>query len=434
MRSACTSLLLVGAFGADPNADKLELAVRNDAERAEMVAQINAIPGITWRAAIDPRFQGQPIGASKPLLGVKPGAKQYLDDAVRLGTVKRVPVAEVNDLPSSFDSATNPAWKMCAKVIADIRDQSNCGCCWAFGAASAASDRMCIATNGTVALPLSAEDICFCGSSDGCQGGMLPDAWQYISESGAVTGGQQGDGPFDSLGLCSDFSLPHCHHHGPAGKDPYPAEGKPGCLSQNSKTCPTKCSSSSKAPHADFTKDKFKFSGDVVTYPTDADTIAKAIMDHGPVEVAFNVMGDFENYAGGIYTVTSQKQLGGHAVRMVGWGEEGGTKYWKVANSWNPYWGEKGYFRIRRGTNEAGIEEQATSSSSDSKWSGGVLPPAPPAPKGCATALSVACGEAKSGGPNVCRGCCDAHESQLEKAGCTEADWDKWCQETALVV
>jgi len=405
----------------------------HDLERADMVAHINAIPGITWRAAVDPRFQGQPIGASKSLLGVKEGAKENLETAIRLGTVKKLPVIQTSSLPASFDSVSNPAWKACAKVIGDIRDQSNCGCCWAFGAASAASDRMCIATNGTVVLPLSAEDICFCGSDDGCQGGFLPDAWQYISETGAVTGGQQGDGPFDDLALCSDFSLPHCHHHGPVGKDPYPAEGQPGCPSQSSPRCPSKCDSKAKQPHAVFAKDKFKFSGDVVTYPTDANTIAKAIMDHGPVEAAFNVFGDFENYAGGIYTVTSQRQLGGHAIRIVGWGEESGTKYWKVANSWNPYWGESGYFRIRRGTNEAGIEEQVTSSSSDAKWSGGVLPPAPPTPKGCDTALSVACGDAKSGGPAVCRGCCISNEGSLKDAGCTETQWDKWCEETVVV-
>ena len=41
---------------------------------------------------------------------------------------------------------------------------------------------------------------------------------------------------------------------------------------------------------------------------------------------------DFENYAGGIYKKTSSRVLGGHAVRIVGWGEESGTKYWKVAN------------------------------------------------------------------------------------------------------
>lgn len=47
---------------------------------------------------------------------------------------------------------------------------------------------------------------------------------------------------------------------------------------------------------------------------------------------------------------------GGHVVRIIGWGVENGTKYWLVANSWNEDWGDKGLFKIRRGTNECGIE------------------------------------------------------------------------------
>jgi len=119
-------------------------------------------------------------------------------------------------VPTSFDSAT--AWPKCSTMINDIRDQSNCGCCWAFGTAEAASDRMCIATAGNILLPLSAEELCFCSSSDGCSGGFPLSAWQWIGRNGLVTGGQISDGPFDHLGLCSDFSLPHCHHHGPQGK------------------------------------------------------------------------------------------------------------------------------------------------------------------------------------------------------------------------
>ena len=77
---------------------------------------------------------------------------------------------------------------------------------------------------------------------------------------------------------------------------------------------------------------------------------------------------DFEDYAGGIYQRTTGKPAGGHAVKIVGWGVENGTKYWKVANSWNPYWGEKGFFRIVRGKNECGIEDQVTGSPSGAKW------------------------------------------------------------------
>ena len=97
--------------------------------------------------------------------------------------------------------------------------------------------------------------------------------------------------------------------------------------------------------------------------------IQKMIMAGGPVETAFSVYSDFENYAGGIYKHVSGQQVGGHAVKFVGWGVDNGVKYWKVANSWNPYWGEDGYFRIVRGTNEGGIESFVTGSSATATWS-----------------------------------------------------------------
>ena len=49
--------------------------------------------------------------------------------------------------------------------------------------------------------------------------------------------------------------------------------------------------------------------------------------------------------------------MGGHAVTFVGYGEEKGTKYWKVLNSWGEDWGEDGFFRIIRGVDECGIED-----------------------------------------------------------------------------
>merc|ERR1712232_475983 len=42
----------------------------------------------------------------------------------------------------------------------------------------------------------------------------------------------------------------------------------------------------------------------------------------GPVETAFTVYSDFENYAGGIYHHVSGSMAGGHAVKIVGWGVE----------------------------------------------------------------------------------------------------------------
>ena len=74
---------------------------------------------------------------------------------------------------------------------------------------------MCIASKGAMIMPLSAQDVCFNSNFDGCGGGMIDTPWTFIKRHGVVTGGQyQGTGPFGK-GYCADFSLPHCHHHGP---------------------------------------------------------------------------------------------------------------------------------------------------------------------------------------------------------------------------
>lgn len=329
------------------------------------VDRINNETGILWRAGQNSRFHNVPLSAMKSLTGVSPSS---------WGAVQALPRAPSNitdaAIPDSFDSEKN--WPECSKVIADVRDQSNCGCCWAFAGASAASDRLCIATKGKVVVPLSAQDICFCSSDDGCMGGQIDTPWDFISSDGAVTGSQQkftgsGDDPDPFAGnkqLCSAFSLPHCHHHGPQGDDPFPAEGAKGCPSEKSPSCPKKCDAGSSA---DFKSDKYTFSGKTQT-ASGEEAIQKAIMEGGPVETAFTVYTDFANYVSGIYHHVTGGVEGGHAVRIVGWGVDSGNKYWKVANSWNPHWGEKGYFRIKRGNSECGIEDGVTFSAADAKW------------------------------------------------------------------
>ena len=55
---------------------------------------------------------------------------------------------------------------------------------------------MCIATQGKMQVPLSAEDVCFCASMDGCNGGQIDTPWKHIKDgliggrAGAVSGGQ----------------------------------------------------------------------------------------------------------------------------------------------------------------------------------------------------------------------------------------------------
>ena len=133
-------------------------------------------------------------------------------------------------------------------------------------------------------MPISAEEVCFCSNPNGCDGGMITTPWSFIGSEGAVSGGlYKGSGPFGSQ--CSDFTLPHCHHHGPVGKDPYPAEGAPGCLSQKSAKCPKKCEAGFAGT---FAEDKYTFEGRMVTASGEK-AIQQLIMESGPVETAFTV-------------------------------------------------------------------------------------------------------------------------------------------------
>ncbi|MCI14859.1 cathepsin B, partial [Trifolium medium] len=58
----------------------------------------------------------------------------------------------------------------------------------------------------------------------------------------------------------------------------------------------------------------------------------------------------------GVYKHITGYALGGHAVKLIGWGtSDEGEDYWLLANQWNTNWGD-----IKRGTNECGIEEDVT--------------------------------------------------------------------------
>lgn len=73
------------------------------------------------------------------------------------------------DLPMNFDARTK--WPNC---IHQVRNQMKCGSCWAFGAAEAFSDRMCIASKEGLNEVFSPESLLECDKSDfGCNGGEL---------------------------------------------------------------------------------------------------------------------------------------------------------------------------------------------------------------------------------------------------------------------
>ena len=100
----------------------------------------------------------------------------------------------------------------------------------------------------------------------------------------------------------------------------------------------------------------------------------RELVSSGPLAVGITVPASFESYTSGVYVEDAAEGAGaaelayapfeptGHAVLVVGYGEEDGEKYWRVKNSWGRHFGETGYFRVRRGTDEISIESMAVAS------------------------------------------------------------------------
>lgn len=92
--------------------------------------------------------------------------------------------------------------------------------------------------------------------------------------------------------------------------------------------------------------------------PAKEDIIRQEMWKWGPVTTAFKVYPDFDSWDGrGIYKWNGKgKMLGGHAVVLMGWGIQDNVKYWIAMNWRGDDWGQNGYFRIQRGTDEVAIE------------------------------------------------------------------------------
>uniref|UniRef100_A0A3Q1C386 Cathepsin H n=1 Tax=Amphiprion ocellaris TaxID=80972 RepID=A0A3Q1C386_AMPOC len=83
-----------------------------------------------------------------------------------------------------------------------------------------------------------------------------------------------------------------------------------------------------------------------------------AVATRNPVSFAFEVTSDFMLYSKGVYTSTechNTTDKVNHAVLAVGYGQDNGTTYWIVKNSWGSSWGMNGYFFIERGKNMCGL-------------------------------------------------------------------------------
>jgi cathepsin B len=207
------------------------------------------------------------------------------------------------------------------------------------------SDRHCIHSNGTDHVHISSIHLVECCHTCGfgCNGGFPGSAWSYWVRKGVVSGG-----PYNSNQGCLPYPIEPCEHHVNGTRMPCSGEG-------HTPKCTNKCSNPSY--NVDFKKDK-KFGKSSYSVKRSEDYIRQEIFENGPVEAAFTVYEDFVNYKTGVYQHTTGKALGGHAIKILGWGVENGTKYWLIANSWNNDWGNHGFFRILRGEDHLGIESE----------------------------------------------------------------------------
>jgi cathepsin B len=268
----------------------------------ELIDKINNNPSSSWVAGVNAVFAGKKFSEIKNMLGAK------------LTLAPRIPKTSSYsgvELPDSFDTYTQ--WPSCVHAM---RDQANCGSCWAFSAAEAMSDRFCIQGKDVI---LSPQDFVSCESDQyACEGGYLSREWAYMEKTGIVT----------------DECFPYVSGGGVVPK------------------CPTKCPGK-----GTWTKYKAK-SGSTINF-ADMESAMENMYEKGSMQAGFTVYQDFFSYKSGVYVHTSTSVAGGHAVKNQGWGVDSKTqkKYWNMANSWGTSWGMKGYFWILRGTDECGIED-----------------------------------------------------------------------------
>ncbi|KAG5285285.1 hypothetical protein AALO_G00001610 [Alosa alosa] len=196
-----------------------------------------------------------------------------------------------------------------------VKDQGQCGSCWAFSATGALESHYCI--NYGHLYDLSEQQLVDCSWSygnKGCNGGWMDSAFQYVTDTGGV----------DTEGY-------------------YPYEGEDGNCRFDPAGVAVTCRG-----YTDVT-------------PQGDESALQSYVAQGPVSVAVDAS-DFQYYDSGVFydSYCSSSNVN-HAVLVVGYGTEGGQDYWLVKNSWGTSWGEQGYIKMSRNQgNQCGIASYAS--------------------------------------------------------------------------
>jgi len=242
-------------------------------------------------------------------------------------------------LPTSVDWITKGA-------VTPVKNQKQCGSCWAFSTTGALEGAWHIATGKLVSL--SEQQLVDCTKEfgeEGCDGGLMDNAFEYAKE----------------FSMCTEESYPYLAKDGICKK--------------------ARCTVG--IPQ-----------GSVVGYKEVQHQSEQALMDavsQQPVSIAIEAdKRPFQLYQGGILSGPECGAQLNHGVLLVGYGTDNEKTYWKVKNSWGADWGEEGYIRLARGVNgpgECGIASMPSypivrSSPGPSPGpSPTPAPPAPPAPE-----------------------------------------------------